>query len=57
MLERIEPRGVSMKTIEIAPVSNKPHRDEHDGLTHKLKIAGSLGATSSEPDQLSGRVR
>ena len=40
MLERIEPRGASTKTVDIAPVSNRPHRDEHDELTYKVKIAG-----------------
>jgi len=40
MLGRIEPGGTSMKTVEIAPVSNRAHRDEDDGLTPKVKIAG-----------------
>ena len=40
MLERVEPHGASMKTDEITPVSNRPHRDEDDGLTPKVKIAG-----------------
>ena len=56
MLERIEPRVASMKTIEIAPVSNKPHRDEDDGLIHKLKIAGlfkiSLTLAMTLPESL-----
>ena len=27
-----------MKPVEITPASNRPHRDEDDGLTHKIKI-------------------
>ena len=38
MLARIEPRGTSMKTVEIAPVSNRAHRKEGDRLTYKVKI-------------------
>ena len=38
--EKNEPHGASMKTVKITPVSKRPHRDEDDGLTHKLKIAG-----------------
>jgi hypothetical protein len=38
MLERIDPCGTSMTTIEITLVSNRTHRDEDDGLTHEVKF-------------------